>query len=579
MTAYNSGGAPAVLDTTSDCANHHFMVDFLKKSTKGCEFASVQGYRKYQEDRVTCDIDIRLPLFGNLLPDAEKDVKSEAKVDLLAVFDGHGGSEASQMAKQDLLDYFLVHVIAGALKKSSNFDNQDVLSTAEAVEKHYSAGSTASVVLLLNDEELMVSNVGDSKVILCAGYAEELTSDHHPDRDDERARIESVGGYVLDWDIPRVNGILAVSRAIGDVSLKRYGVIAEPEMVGWRNITVKDRYLVVASDGIFESLTPENVCQLIEDANVQENVNPFDKVPFLPSYSLAHYIVKTALEKGSTDNLSVIVVPLAQAASDQTMLPDAEKDVKSEAKVDLLAVFDGHGGSEASEMAKQNLLDYFLVHVIAGCFKHCSRMVMYKRWDRGREAVEKHYSAGSTASVVLLLNDEELMVANVGDSKVILCAGYAEELTSDHHPDRDDERARIESVGGYVLDWDIPRVNGILAVSRAIGDVSLKRYGVIAEPEMVGWRNITVKDRYLVVASDGIFESLTPENVCQLIEDANVQENVNPYDKVPFLPSYSLAHYIVKTALEKGSTDNLSVIVVPLAQAASDQTMVGKDEL
>lgn len=96
---------------------------------------------------------------------------------------------------------------------------------------------------------------------------------------------------------------------------------------------------------------------------------------------------------------------------------------------------------------------------------------------------------------------------------------------------------------------------------------------------MVGWRNITVKDRYLVVASDGIFESLTPENVCQLIEDANVQENVKPYDKVPFLPLYSLPHYIVKTALEKGSTDNLSVIVVPLVQAASDQTMVGKDEL
>ena len=40
-----------------------------------------------------------------------------------------------------------------------------------------------------------------------------------------------------------------------------------------------------------------------------------------------------------------------------------------------------------------------------------------------QEAVEKRYSAGSTASVVLLLNDEELQVANVGDSKVILCSG------------------------------------------------------------------------------------------------------------------------------------------------------------
>lgn len=54
-----------------------------------------------------------------------------------------------------------------------------------------------------------------------AGYAEELTSDHHPDRDDERARIEVAGGFVLDWDVPRVNGVLAVSRAIGDVQLKR----------------------------------------------------------------------------------------------------------------------------------------------------------------------------------------------------------------------------------------------------------------------------------------------------------------------------------------------------------------------
>lgn len=133
-----------------------------------------------------------------------------------------------------------------------------------------------------------------------------------------------------------------------------------------------------------------------------------------------------------------------------------------------------------------------------------------------------------------MLNDEELLVANVGDSKVILCSGRAEELTSDHHPDRDDERARIEHAGGFVLDWDIPRVNGILAVSRAIGDVSLKRYGVIAEPEIIGWRWITVKDMYLMVASDGVFESLTSESVCQLIKDADVEENTTPNCRFPF---------------------------------------------
>lgn len=50
----------------------------------------------------------------------------------------------------------------------------------------------------------------------------ELTRDHHPDRDDERLRVEASGGYVEEWGgVPRVNGELAVSRAIGDVPFKR----------------------------------------------------------------------------------------------------------------------------------------------------------------------------------------------------------------------------------------------------------------------------------------------------------------------------------------------------------------------
>ncbi|XP_071721292.1 probable protein phosphatase 2C 51 [Rutidosis leptorrhynchoides] len=345
MIAYNDGGAPAVLQSL-ECTTAIQWVESFKKSTKDCDFASLQGHRQYQEDRVTCIHNIKLPLIG-------KGTKSDAKVDLLAIFDGHGGSEASEMAKQYLLGFFLVHVIANAIKNASNLENHnDLLNVVqgsrghlieiddnsiheifkysllgairdidrkfslEAVENRYSSGSTASVALLLNNEELIVANVGDSKVILCAGSAEELTNDHHPDRDDERARIEQAGGYVLDWDVPRVNGILAVSRAIGDVSLKRYGVISEPELVGWLNITAKDRYLAVVSDGVFESLTPENVCQLVDDADVEENARAYDRIPFLPSFSMAYRVVKTALQKGSTDNLSAIVVPLALATDE-----------------------------------------------------------------------------------------------------------------------------------------------------------------------------------------------------------------------------------------------------------------------
>lgn len=57
-----------------------------------------------------------------------------------------------------------------------------------------------------------------------AYVVKELTEDHHPDREDERSRVEAAGGFVLEWaGVVRVNGELALSRAIGDVPYKRYG--------------------------------------------------------------------------------------------------------------------------------------------------------------------------------------------------------------------------------------------------------------------------------------------------------------------------------------------------------------------
>ncbi|XP_050236569.1 probable protein phosphatase 2C 51 [Mercurialis annua] len=336
MTEYDSGSAPAVYDSL-ECSQWKSLQNQISNN---CQFAILHGRRQYQEDAIVCHLHFNIPLPG-------KNGFEEQKIGVVAVFDGHGGSEASEMASNLLLDYLYLHVVFQSYKKivqhhdddvSSSSDHQfsalqleilkealsrtiadiDLRFSQEAVRNNYVSGSTA-VVALIYDGKILVANVGDSKALLFSEKyqsgsstvhlsATALTYDHHPDREDERARIEAAGGSVTIWGVPRVNGVLAMSRAIGDVYLKRYGVIAEPEYTGWRLLDVNDAHLVVASDGIFESLAEEDICDLISEWKGSRNSSVC-----LSSTSLAECIINTAYRKGSNDNLSAIIVPLRSA--------------------------------------------------------------------------------------------------------------------------------------------------------------------------------------------------------------------------------------------------------------------------
>ncbi|KAL5863951.1 hypothetical protein ACOSQ3_001465 [Xanthoceras sorbifolium] len=331
MMAYDEGGAPAVFES-DECLQWLLSASAsLPNQTASCHFSQLQGLRKYQEDHISCHLHLKIPLLG-------KNQLKEVTVGIIGVFDGHGGKEASEMASNSLLDYFYLHsvfkmyklvvqnkgeLIMAAESESlqlevlkeallSTIQDIDTKFTREALENNFFSGSTATIVVMLNGL-ILVANVGDSKALLFSEKIQsgqgpeaflsaiELTKDHHPDRDDERDRIEAAGGSVFTWGVPRVNGILAMSRSIGDVYLKRYGVIAVPELTGWRLLTVDDKYLMVASDGIFESLTPNDV---------RDHILEWDSHDQGSSVSLAEFIVRSAYKKGSTDNLSAIVIPL-----------------------------------------------------------------------------------------------------------------------------------------------------------------------------------------------------------------------------------------------------------------------------
>lgn len=84
--------------------------------------------------------------------------------------------------------------------------------------------------------------------------------------------------------------------------IPRYGVIADPDVVGWRRFKPENTYLVLASDGIFEVFTPHNVCDLLHGKMLESSSEVTS-----PS-SLADKIIRSAFKAGSTDNLSVIVI-------------------------------------------------------------------------------------------------------------------------------------------------------------------------------------------------------------------------------------------------------------------------------
>ncbi|KAF2289256.1 hypothetical protein GH714_032470 [Hevea brasiliensis] len=171
------------------------------------------------------------------------------------VYDGHGGKKAAEFVAENLHTNILEMMVngignvskeeavkAGYLKTDQEFLKQGVVSGA------------CCVTALIEGQEVVVSNLGDCRAVLCrGGMAEALTKDHRAEQEDERKRIENKGGYVeIHRGAWRVHGVLSVSRSIGDAHLKDW-VLAEPDTMILQ-LTSDMEFLVLASDGLWEEV-------------------------------------------------------------------------------------------------------------------------------------------------------------------------------------------------------------------------------------------------------------------------------------------------------------------------------------
>jgi len=241
----------------------------------------LKGRRPYMEDRHV------------VVPS----LNSDPSKCLYGVFDGHGGSAAAQYCT-DYLSKFLedalgdVHVHPrDALKHAFKKTDHTFLEMAKV--RGIDDGTTALCVLA-HGETLTIANAGDSRAVAVkvGGHTLPLSYDHKPDRSDERDRITELGGSVVHWGVWRVEGVLAVSRAIGDRLLKDY-VIPDPDVVRWV-CSSDDMYIVLATDGLWDVFTNQQVGSILQACRSAQHG--------------AETLAQQAYLKGTNDNVTVMVV-------------------------------------------------------------------------------------------------------------------------------------------------------------------------------------------------------------------------------------------------------------------------------
>ncbi|OAY78599.1 putative protein phosphatase 2C 59, partial [Ananas comosus] len=216
--------------------------------------------------------------------------------------------------------------------------------------------------------------------------------------------------------------------------------------------------------------------------------------------------------------------------------------------VGLFGVFDGHGGARAAEYVKQHLFSNLIKQpkfisdtksAIASAYSETDLEFLKSENNENRDA-------GSTASTAVLVGDR-LLVANVGDSRAVICrGGNAIAVSRDHKPDQTDERQRIEDAGGFVMWAGTWRVGGVLAVSRAFGDRLLKQY-VVADPE-IKEEVIDGSLEFLILASDGLWDVVSNEEAVAIVRPIEDPEQA--------------AKKLLQEAYQRGSADNITCVVV-----------------
>ncbi|XP_027193353.1 probable protein phosphatase 2C 52 [Cicer arietinum] len=261
---------------------------FTQQGRKGINQDAMIVWEDFMsEDVVFCGVFDGHGPHGHLVA---RKVRDALPIKLLSFLDSRRNGSGKACFKRDIKDE------SGEVEKDLSAEDEVNSMWREAFMKSYKAmdkelkshanldcfcsGSTA-VSVVKQGLNLFMGNIGDSRAVMGSKdsndlmVAIQLTVDLKPDLPREAERIKRCKGRVFalqdEPEVPRVwlpfddAPGLAMARAFGDFCLKEYGVISIPEF-SHRLLTDKDQFIVLASDGVWDVLSNEEVVEIVSSA-------------------------------------------------------------------------------------------------------------------------------------------------------------------------------------------------------------------------------------------------------------------------------------------------------------------------
>ncbi|KAJ3291488.1 PP2C-domain-containing protein [Rhizoclosmatium globosum] len=269
--------------------------------------SSMQGWRITMEDAHSTIL--------NLLA-LEDPSKTHPRHSFFAVYDGHGGSAVAKYSGNHLHKKitaepaFKTADYKTAIKNGFLATDVDLKTSPEYLADP--AGCTAVTVLITDDMVAYCGNAGDSRAVLSSkGNAYPLSYDHKPTNPGETARIRAAGGYV---EFGRVNGNLALSRAVGDFEFKNNPslgaedqvVTVNPDIEVKQLVPKEDDFIVIACDGIWDCMSNDQVVDFVMAQIAADRTLP-DICELMMEYCLAG---DSDVGGVGCDNMTVVIVAI-----------------------------------------------------------------------------------------------------------------------------------------------------------------------------------------------------------------------------------------------------------------------------